>query len=189
MTLSEQFATMIAMTAMGLWIGISLSTYHRFIRPKRRWLWVMIITDIFFWVLQGLLIFSVLLEVNEGQIRFYIFLALALGYAIYKALFERIYKKLLEGLIFINMSVISFFGKTLMVLFVIPAFSLLKLVFISCKILGKSLLAILLFLLKVVYLPFKWIITWLIPETIQTKVKNGIQKIISIALKLVKRPK
>lgn len=185
MTLSEQFATMIAMTAMGLWIGASLTTYHRLIRPKGKWHWMMIITDTFFWILQGLLIFYVLLDINQGQVRFYIFLALILGYASYKALFEKIYQKVLEATITIIISIATFIQKAIMILFIKPVFGLLMLVFLSCKILGRFLLSILLFFLTIIYLPFKW----LIPTLVINKVKALSLKVIDVLLKIFKRPK
>ncbi|MFC7394740.1 spore cortex biosynthesis protein YabQ [Scopulibacillus cellulosilyticus] len=165
MTLPEQFSTIIAMTAMGIWIGASLSTYHRFIRPRKRWHWIMIITDTLFWAFQGLLVFFVLLEVNEGLIRFYIFIALAIGYCAYKALFQRIYEKILEGLILIVVRTVSAIYTLIKIIIVQPVWILLKLLYRSCKILISVLLSAVLFIITVIIFPFKWLIKWLVPQS------------------------
>lgn len=173
MTLSEQFATMIAMTAMGGWIGVALTTYQRFIHPRKKWQWFMILTDILFWTVQGLLVFLVLLHVNEGEIRFYIFLALALGFSCYKALIEKAYKKCLEVMIHAIRSTSLFIGRTFSLFFVQPTIVLLKLLYRLVKMIGRILLSILLFLLSAIILPLKWIFQLVIP-------KKWIEKVISV---------
>ncbi|MCA0170812.1 spore cortex biosynthesis protein YabQ [Bacillus sp. RAR_GA_16] len=101
MTLSVQFYTMVAMVAMGVWLGIAMDTYSRFLHPNRKknvWLYA---NDVIFWLLQGLLIFYVLYLVNEGAIRFYVFLAILCGYSAYRALFQPLYRRLLERIILV----------------------------------------------------------------------------------------
>ncbi|HEX6923159.1 MAG TPA: spore cortex biosynthesis protein YabQ, partial [Bacillales bacterium] len=75
MNLSVQFMTMAAMAVMGLWIGISVDTYGRFFYRggRRRWNVMQITGDLVFWLVQGLLVFFVLLNVNEGDVRIYVF--------------------------------------------------------------------------------------------------------------------
>lgn len=164
MTLSEQFATMISMAVMGLWIGGSLTTYHRFIHPDKRWRWIMIFTDIFFWIVQGLLAFLVLLYVNEGHIRFYMFIALLCGFAAYKALFEKIYQILLEKLINITVRTIDLIKKTVTVIIITPLIFLAKLLYQLVKMIGKVLLSILLFLLTILSFPLKWLYMLVFPK-------------------------
>jgi spore cortex biosynthesis protein YabQ len=164
MTLSEQFATMIAMTAMGGWIGAALTTYQRFIHPRKKWQWFMILTDILFWAVQGLFVFLVLLNVNEGEIRFYIFLALALGFAAYKALIEKVYKKCLEVIIHTIRATAKFIGRTFSLFFIQPTIVLLKVLYGLVKMIGRILLAVLLFLLSAIILPLKWLCRLVIPK-------------------------
>ncbi|UOY87503.1 spore cortex biosynthesis protein YabQ [Bacillus glycinifermentans] len=96
MTLTTQFYTMLAMAGMGAWLGASLDTYTRFVvRPKTA-RWFLFIHDLLFWMVQGLLFFYVLLSVNEGEFRTYIFLAVLLGFAAYQSLFKRVYIKILD---------------------------------------------------------------------------------------------
>ena len=93
MTLTVQFYTMIAMVAMGVWLGVAMDTYSRFFHPsKSKSLWLYA-NDVVFWLLQGLLIFYVLYVVNEGELRLYVFLALLCGYAAYRALLQPLYRR------------------------------------------------------------------------------------------------
>lgn len=99
MTLTTQFYTMLAMAGMGAWLGASLDTYTRFVVRSKTARWLLFLHDFLFWVVQGLLFFYVLLSVNEGEFRIYIFLAVMLGFAAYQSLFKQIYIKLLEWMI------------------------------------------------------------------------------------------
>ncbi|MCV0026866.1 spore cortex biosynthesis protein YabQ [Bacillus halotolerans] len=111
MTLTTQFYTMLAMSGMGLWLGASLDTYRLFVIRARTARWLLFIHDILFWILQGLLFFYVLLHVNEGEFRLYIFLAVLLGVATYQSLCKRIYIKILKFVIYLVVSVYQFLKK------------------------------------------------------------------------------
>lgn len=173
MTLTEQFTTMIAMFAMGVWIGVGLSTYHRFLRPSKRRRWLLVIADILFWMIQGALIFLVLLNVNEGEIRFYIFLALACGYSAYKALLQTLYEKCLEAVIQAFLAVTRFIGRVFYLILVQPIYLLLKFFYYLGKLLFRVLFSVLLF----VYFPFKWLFRWLIPSSWKTAVRRFYRSI------------
>ncbi|WP_191559236.1 spore cortex biosynthesis protein YabQ [Metabacillus idriensis] len=99
MTLSTQILTMLSMIGSGCFIGASLDTYGRFLMRPKRAKWVVFINDILFWLVQGLLLFYVLLSVNEGEFRIYILLALVCGFAAYQCLIKGVYLALLEFLI------------------------------------------------------------------------------------------
>ena len=77
----------------GQFLGAALDTYNRFLKRSERKPWIVFIHDVLFWVIQGLLIFYVLFLVNEGEFRFYLFLALFCGFAAYQALFQKLYRK------------------------------------------------------------------------------------------------
>ena len=96
MTLTTQFYTLVAMIGMGSFYGAALDTYNRFLKRSERKRWIVFIHDILFWVIEGLLIFYVLFLVNEGEFRFYLFLALLCGFAAYQALFKKMYQNSLE---------------------------------------------------------------------------------------------
>ncbi|BBW98109.1 spore cortex biosynthesis protein YabQ [Geobacillus icigianus] len=101
MSISIQFYTMLAMIGMGGWIGMAFDTYSRLFKRHERAHWLVFVNDVLFWVVQALFVFYVLLLVNEGELRFYLFLALLCGYAAYQSLLRSSYVRLLERLIWL----------------------------------------------------------------------------------------
>ena len=99
MTLSTQFITIIAMVVSGVYLGAS---YHTFKRLERLWtssiLWKYVL-EILFWLIQAAILYFILFFVNEGILRFYIFLAVLCGYAMFKSLFEQAFGLVVETLI------------------------------------------------------------------------------------------
>ncbi len=95
MTLGIQALTMLHMLGAGIVIGTSLDTYRRlrFIKGSR---WLTFIQDLLFWLSLAVITFLWLKSVNEGEMRVYVFLSLLCGYAMYKALFEALYRRLLD---------------------------------------------------------------------------------------------
>lgn len=164
MTLSEQFASLMAMCGMGVWVGASLTTYQRFLPMKKVWRWFLFLTDILFWCLQGLILFYVLLLVNQGTLRFYLFIALLIGFSAYKGLFETTYNKILEALIRFSVGTARFLKKIVKLFLVQPLLILLKLIIRLVKMVGRILLAILLIFGTVLYTPFKWLFRLVIPK-------------------------
>jgi spore cortex biosynthesis protein YabQ len=164
MSLTTQFYTMIAMIGMGSYLGAALDTYGRFLKRPKRARWLVFINDILFWVLQGLIIFYILLSVNEGELRFYVFLALLCGYAAYQSLLRTSYQRFLEILIQAVIRTYRFLEKTFHLLIVRPIQLLVQLIIVLLMgllnillAIGKILLNIFTVLLKVLLSPFKWI--------------------------------
>jgi spore cortex biosynthesis protein YabQ len=175
MTLTTQLYTMLSMVGMGIWLGMSLDTYNRFSRYKKRLHWLRFINDLIFWIVQGLILFFILLEVNEGEVRFYIFIALLCGYAAYKGLFESYYKRALEIIIRIAVSTYRFLVRLVNVLLIHPSKVILQLLFSLGKMIVNMLLSILLFMFGVLIFPLKSIgrLIWRsIPKEKWNKFKN-----------------
>jgi spore cortex biosynthesis protein YabQ len=139
MSLNIQLLTMLAMIGMGGYLGATLDTYNRFLKRSKRNRWFVFIYDFLFWILQALIIFYVLLLMNEADLRVYIFLAILCGYAAYQSLFRFLYLKVLER--FIQL-VISFYHILSNVVMTIAVRPLLLLV--------KGIMMIILFLLQVI---------------------------------------
>lgn len=153
MTLSTQFLTMLVMIGMGTFFGAALDTYNRFLQRSKRKNWITFINDVLFWVFQGLLIFYVLFHVNQGEWRFYIFIALICGFAAYQSLFKQIYLKILERLINVVISIYNFFVRLFLALIYKPIKGLVTLLISTIMILSNGL-----------YMVIKWVIRsiWLI---------------------------
>jgi spore cortex biosynthesis protein YabQ len=145
------------MVLMGIWIGMAVDTYGRFIHEKRKWHWFHFLNDLLFWLVQALLVFYVLLHVNHAEIRFYIFIALICGYAAYRALFDRLYKKLLEWIVSVIVSLFKFAARLINIMMVMPIkwlFMIISgIILYVLNILRKSIFI----LLKIIFSPFKWI--------------------------------
>ncbi|HYK71548.1 MAG TPA: spore cortex biosynthesis protein YabQ [Pseudoneobacillus sp.] len=190
MTLSTQFLTMLSMVGMGVLFGTSLDTYQRFLnRPKRK-RWFVFINDILFWVSQGLSIFYTLFLVNQGEIRFYIFLALLCGFAAYQSLFKIIYLRLLETFIQLCISTYRLAEKTFLYVIWKPILWIIGLMisifFALCRgslALIRVILKILKWILIILSRPIFWImlIFWkLMPKKIKKFVEKIYNKIAGI---------
>lgn len=185
MTLSVQFMTMLAMIGMGLLFGISLDTYQYFLkRPVRKRI-IVFFHDLLFWIFQALLLFYVLFLVNQGEVRIYIILALFLGFAIYQALLKATYLRLLKLVIFISIRFYHLIVKLLINIIYKPIkyliFLLISIVVFLYKglmALAKATVRVLSFILKIIFLPFKWLfsLVWLM---LPKQGKNSVEKFSS----------
>lgn len=181
-TLTTQFLTMLTMIAMGNWLGAALDTYRRFLQKRKPNSWLMIINDTIFWVFQALLLFYVLYLVNEGEIHFYIFLALLLGFSMYQSLFKNIYLFILNQLIRLCKKIYSFIVKILTVLFFKPILWLVNIVVTFLLVIGKLILQLLEWILK----PLMWLFG-LLGKQISRSVKMGAKKISHIFIKIFRK--
>jgi spore cortex biosynthesis protein YabQ len=211
MSLTTQFYTMLAMVGVGGWIGAALDTYGRFLKRPLRARWVVFINDFMFWVVQGLILFYLLLLVNEGELRIYIFLAVLCGYAAYQSLLKRIYLRILERLIKTSLSIYRFMLMVGQVMVVKPIVGIVHLLIVI--LLGtlhflwrlikwafqflysfvKILLAPVRFLLKLLWKLVPWPIRNFVIRNIRLiagigkKIKNVISKIKSWWLQIKKK--
>ncbi|WP_026688684.1 spore cortex biosynthesis protein YabQ [Alteribacter aurantiacus] len=156
MTLEVQFETMLVMTVMGIWLGVAVDTYHRFLGSPRQFKWVHLVNDLFFWCAQGLFLFYVLLKVNEGEMRFYVLLALLLGYSTYRALLQNIYKSVLEWMIRFVIALYRFIVRLIVIFIITPIKWLLQVVLALCMIILSTIWRIVYFFLRVLIAPLRW---------------------------------
>ncbi|WP_017754930.1 spore cortex biosynthesis protein YabQ [Calidifontibacillus oryziterrae] len=156
MSLTVQFNTMIAMVVMGGWLGVALDTYGRFLKRPERTSFILFVNDILFWLVQALLFFYILFLVNEGELRFYIILAILCGYAAYQSLFKGIYLKLLEFFIQTSIRIYQLVYRLIVLLFVRPVKIILQYSFVALLFIANVILRILKFLLKIIAAPIKW---------------------------------
>jgi len=159
MTLTTQFYTLIAMIGMGSYFGATLDTYQLFLKRSKRKRWIVFIHDILFWVVQALQVFYVLLLVNQGELRFYSFLALICGFAAYQALFKNGYLALLKAVISVCIATAVFIKKVFMILVARPVSAVIKLLLIVIRTLTKGIFSLVQLIFRVIMVVIKAICT------------------------------
>lgn len=190
MSLPTQFITMLAMIGMGIVFGATLDTYNRFLNRAKRKRWIVFINDILFWTVQGLAIFYVLFLVNRGELRFYIFIALLCGFASYQSLFKGIYIRLLEIIISMVISIYRFLLKMFHYVLYKPIRGIIIFIISFIVMVGKGLFSLfktllktVIWVLKIILLPAKWIgfLIWrLLPKGLKKSVEKLYNKIAGI---------
>lgn len=194
MTLSTQFLTMLSMIGMGSLFGVMFDTYQRFLDRPNRKSWIVFMNDLLFWIIQALIIFYILFLVNNGELRFYIFVALLCGFSAYQSLFKGFYLKLLEAMIRSVIALYQFFRRAFKILIYKPVVGIIQLLISIIILLGrgtlslvKFILKVLLFILKVLWVPIVKIIIilWkLLPKSIKKYVEKLYNKTAGIFMEI-----
>ncbi|WP_044641830.1 spore cortex biosynthesis protein YabQ [Risungbinella massiliensis] len=89
MNLATQWLTMGTMFGSGICLGIILDFYQVLKARFRLRGWIVSLIDLLYWFVSGGLVFSLLMWSNWGELRFYIFLAIALGIFLYYKWFHQ----------------------------------------------------------------------------------------------------
>ena len=186
MTLTVQFYTMLSMAAMGIWLGASLDTYKLFVNREKTAKWLLVIHDLLFWVVQGLLFFYVLLLTNEGEFRLYIFLAVALGFSMYQALMKQLYMNILKFVMRCIYQTVLFLKRLIMSMVFQPIRWIVGLIISALLILFHSLLRLVRFAFrlvwKVLYIvcyPLFWLLNVTIIHRIPEKWRTSMRLFFS----------
>jgi spore cortex biosynthesis protein YabQ len=204
MSLSTQFFTLLSMIGMGTLFGAMFDTYQRFLKRPKRKQWIVFFNDLLFWIIQAVLIFYTLFLVNNGELRFYIFLALVCGFAAYQSLFKGIYLRLLEFVIKSVIAISRFLKKTFQLLIYKPIVGLIQFVIMIIIAIGRGLFTlvkfigkVLLLIVKIILVPLQKIllIFWkLLPKSIKKSVEKlynktagNFQRIRNYITKLIDR--
>ncbi|PYZ91555.1 spore cortex biosynthesis protein YabQ [Salipaludibacillus keqinensis] len=127
MSLDVQLTSLLASIAMGVGLATSLDTYERILGKRTSFRKTRIVNDFLFWVAQALIYFGILLHINHGEVRVYLLLAVMLGYALYRALFETTYRRILESCLRIIHHIIHFIVRCIYIFLINPTKGLLKL--------------------------------------------------------------
>ncbi|WP_156289998.1 spore cortex biosynthesis protein YabQ [Oceanobacillus salinisoli] len=175
MTLSVQFLTMISMVASGFYLGMILDTFRRFTPYWKHNIFLTYFMEICFWLMQTIILFYVLFQVNSGEIRFYVFVACLLGFSIYQALAQNVYKRLLEYMIRIIASVYRFCRRVVQVLIISPITWLFTLIITIILGTVRILWKIILFITKLLITPIRWILQMIyriLPKSFQNFLKQ-----------------
>lgn len=79
----EQLLCLIAFTVTGLVIGVLFDVFRILRRSFKTADWLTTLQDILFWILAGSITLFSIFKFNNGEIRSYIFIGIALGVLIY----------------------------------------------------------------------------------------------------------
>jgi spore cortex biosynthesis protein YabQ len=157
MTLSVQFITMVSMITGGLYLGMALDTFRRFQRHWRQNVFFVYFMEVSFWLTQLFILYYILFRVNAGELRVYIFLACLLGFAMYQALFSKLYIRILERIITIILRIYQFLTRLVQLFFVTPIKYIFQVLVASVIFLFNTLFIIVGFIVKILFLPIKWV--------------------------------
>jgi len=144
----------------GFYLGMAVDTFRRFSWHWKRHVFLRYFLEICFWLMQSLILFYLLFRVNNGEIRFYIFLSCLLGFATYQALAASVYQKLLEVIIRILRGIFQFVKRLIQVLIVSPVKWLFMIAFTIVLWVLQLISTILYWVLKVLFFPFGALITF-----------------------------
>ncbi len=99
MTISVQIQTVVYMSLCGVLMGMGLDTYQVFRAKGRFPSWLVFLLDVLFWIASIGLVFFVLVRVNDGIVRFPVFLSIFAGGWLYFVLGSKAYIQLLLAVI------------------------------------------------------------------------------------------
>lgn len=184
--------TMISMVLGGFFVGVALETFRRFSLTWKNNIILVFFMEICFWLIQSFVLFYILFRVNGGEIRIYVIVAGFLGFAIYKAMVATLYKRILERLISIIVSIYRFFARMINGIIIIPVKFIIQLLITCLRWVFKGIILIVTFLLTIVFGPIFWIfkkIYHFLPKRVQNilfKLAGLYSTIESITIKVVK---
>lgn len=111
----------------GLLIGILFDTFRIFRKSFKTPDFITYIQDFVFWLFSGLILLYSIFKFNNGELRFFIFLGVTIGFVIYMLIFSKL-------LISVSVSVINIFKKIFNYIVVVPIKFILKIFkLIICK--------------------------------------------------------
>ncbi len=90
--LDQQIISFVVTVGLGLIMGAIFDFYYVlrcFIKPKKVFIHI---GDLFIWLFMILLVFAALIYTNWGEVRFYVFLGIALGTLVYYLIFSKYLK-------------------------------------------------------------------------------------------------
>lgn len=167
------------MVVGGMYLGFANETYRRLIGRRNISTVFVYFFEVSFWLLQTAILFYVLYRVNFGEIRFYIFLAILLGFSIYVVMFQSLYRRILEIIIETIKQITYLIIRTIDTLIIAPIKWLISLFVTVVTYTLYLLFKIVLFLLRVIFYPIKLVIK-LLEKLLPEKVLKNVTKTLEI---------
>lgn len=160
MSVSVQLQTVAFMSLCGALMGIGFDTYHVFKGKGRFPPWLVFLLDVIFWVLSVAVVFFVLIRVNDGIVRFPIFIGMLAGAWFYFLLGSKKYIQFLLTMIKFTQWLYKTTLKLIDIFIVRPVLFIYKIIWMLLTFLFSIFMTIFTFLwrvLRVLASPFaKW---------------------------------
>jgi spore cortex biosynthesis protein YabQ len=167
--------TITLMLSSGFMLGLILDTYHVFKQRFQMRGWVVSLVDLLYWSVSAVLVFSLLWWSNWGELRFYIFVAVCLGFFFYYQWLSKLAIRLLGWLIDLMEKILYGIVRVVYVLLWIPVVRLVRFVRSFFSFLLRTSRKLLKFLL----FPIWWILRpiWIKVEPSLQKMKQPFHKL------------
>ena len=149
MSISVQLQTVLAMFTCGALMGMGFDTYHVFKGRANMPAWMVFLFDLLFWVGSMGVVFWILVKVNDGTIRFPVFLGMIIGAWLYFLLGSKKYIHFLHRMIKFSQWLYSTTLLVLDTLFVRPVRFLYRVILMLLMFVWSALLAVFGFIWKV----------------------------------------
>lgn len=179
---------MAAMLLSGIGMGVVFDGYRVVSDELKISRWWIPVFDLLYWIAATIIVFQVLSASNEGEVRTYVFIGLLLGIGAYYWLFSKIVVRLVHGLIRLVRALIDLTIKLFVIFIVRPLLLLYKL----AKVLLAFLLAVTMFLLKIMVQlvrPIGLLLWWMIRPAVRPLIKwiDGWARPLAVRLRLRER--
>lgn len=142
MTLNTQFLTIISMTISGFYLGLAYDTYRQLIKRWQDRTFLIYILEMAFWISHTVGLFYILFQMNNGELRIYVFLASVLGFSLYQGLLAPLYRKALESTIAVMVRLFHGLWNVFRVIFLRPLELVFRFIFYCLRLLGQVLLLV-----------------------------------------------
>lgn len=160
MTLTMQWMTMAVMLLSGLGMGAVFDGYRVVSNELKLPRWWLPVLDILYWMAAAVTVFRVLYASNNGELRAYVFIGLAIGVIIYYLLFSKIIVTTVKWLIRAVRAVLLFLWRCVEILLIKPILLLYRML-VTIVAFGSAFTIFLLKIMLQLIRPFWKFIVWM----------------------------
>ncbi|MBA4542436.1 MULTISPECIES: spore cortex biosynthesis protein YabQ [Thermoactinomyces] len=133
MNLGTQWLTMGLMLSSGLILGVFLDFYRVLTIRFRLRGWIISLIDLLYWVVSAGLVFGLLFWSNWGEMRFYFFVAVGVGFLLYFRWFSRTVTKMIRLFLYGMERLLFFCFRILRLCLWVPLLSLWQLAIVVLR--------------------------------------------------------
>jgi len=162
------------MAGCGVTLGACFDTIGVAVREFRLHRVVQALIDVLYWIAATIFVFRVLMMANYGEVRFFIFIGLAMGVILYALMLGRPFRRLVEILIRIIVRVVKFTIRTIRILVIRPLLFLYNVLYKIIITIGGIIASLSIYFSKIV---IQWSrIVWKWIRSKSTKDSNGSEE-------------